>query len=224
MKITILSLFPAMFTGVFGESMVKRAKEIDAVEIDIVDFRDYATDRHRHVDDYAFGGGAGMVLAVEPIHRALLAIPGHETATKILLTPQGKPFDQAEAIRLSRLEHIIMVCGHYEGFDERIRSLVDLEISIGDYVLTGGEIAAMAIADSIARLLPGVLGSPESAPHDSFYEGLLEYPQYTRPADYMGMKVPDVLLSGNHADIEKWRREQSLKRTIERRPDLLKKR
>jgi len=224
MKITILSLFPAMFAGVFGESMVKRARDLGAVDIEIVDFRDYATNRHRHVDDYAFGGGAGMVIAIEPIHRALLAIPDHEAATKILLTPQGNPFDQAEAIRLSKLDHLILICGHYEGFDERIRSLVDLEISIGDYVLTGGEIAAMAIADSVARLLPGVLGSPDSAPHDSFYDGLLEYPQYTRPADYKGMKVPDILLSGNHADIEKWRREQSLKRTIERRPDLLKKR
>jgi len=224
MKITILSLFPAMFAGVFGESIVKRARDLGAVDIEIVDFRDYATNRHRHVDDYAFGGGAGMVIAIEPIHRALLAIPDHEAATKILLTPQGNPFDQAEAIRLSKLDHLILICGHYEGFDERIRSLVDLEISIGDYVLTGGEIAAMAIADSVARLLPGVLGSPDSAPHDSFYDGLLEYPQYTRPADYKGMKVPDILLSGNHADIEKWRREQSLKRTIERRPDLLKKR
>jgi len=224
MKITILSLFPDMFAGVFGESILKRAKELGAVEIEIVDFRDFATNRHRHVDDYAFGGGAGMVLAVEPIHRALRQVAGIEKATKILLTPQGRPFDQAEAIRLSICDHLVMVCGHYEGFDERIRSLVDLEISIGDYVLTGGEIAAMAIADSVIRLLPGVLGSPDSAPHDSFYDGLLEYPQYTRPVEYEGMRVPDVLLSGNHAEIEKWRREQSLKRTMERRPDLLKKR
>jgi len=223
-KITILSLFPEMFTGVFGESMIKRAKESGAVVIDIVDFRDFATNKHRHVDDYAFGGGAGMLLAVEPIDRALQSIEGYQTATKILLTPQGVPFVQAEAIRLSKVEHLILICGHYEGFDERIRSLVDLEISIGDYVLTGGEIGAMAIADSVIRLLPGVLGSPESAPHDSFYDGLLEYPQYTRPVEYKGMKVPDVLVSGNHAEIDKWRREQSLRRTMERRPDLLKKR
>lgn len=224
MKITILSLFPEMFSGVFGESILKRARELGAVQIEIVDFRDFATNKHRHVDDYAFGGGAGMVLAVEPIHRALQSVAGIEKAVKILLTPQGKPFDQAEAIALSKADHLVMVCGHYEGFDERIRTLVDREISIGDYVLTGGEIAAMAIADSVIRLLPGVLGSPDSAPHDSFYDGLLEYPQYTRPVDYMGMRVPDVLLSGNHAEIDRWRREQSLKRTMERRPDLLKKR
>ncbi|MFA5006088.1 MAG: tRNA (guanosine(37)-N1)-methyltransferase TrmD [Candidatus Izemoplasmatales bacterium] len=224
MKITILSLFPDMFAGVFGESILKRARELGAVEIEIVDFRDFATNKHRHVDDYAFGGGAGMVLSVEPIHRALQSIAGIERAVKILLTPQGRPFDQAEAIRLSKADHLVMICGHYEGFDERVRSLVDLEISIGDYVLTGGEIAAMAIADSVIRLLPGVLGSPESAPHDSFYDGLLEHPQYTRPVEYMGMRVPDVLLSGNHAEIDRWRREQSLKRTMERRPDLLKKR
>lgn len=224
MKITILSLFPDMFAGVFGESILKRARELGAVEIEIIDFRDFATNRHRHVDDYAFGGGAGMVLSVEPIHRALQSIAGIEKAVKILLTPQGRPFDQAEAIRLAKADHLVMVCGHYEGFDERVRSLVDLEISIGDYVLTGGEIAAMAIADSVIRLLPGVLGSPDSAPHDSFYDGLLEYPQYTRPVEYMGMRVPDVLVSGNHAEIDRWRREQSLKRTMERRPDLLKKR
>lgn len=224
MKITILSLFPSMFQGVFGESMIKRARDLGAITIDIVDFRDYATNKHRRVDDYPFGGGAGMVLAVEPIHRALLAIPDQERATKILLTPQGVPFDQERAKSFARAEHLILICGHYEGFDERVRGLVDLEVSIGDYVLTGGEIAAMAIADSVARLLPGVLGSSESAPHDSFFDGLLEYPQYTRPADYMGMKVPEVLVSGKHAEIEEWRREQALKRTIERRPDLLKKR
>ncbi len=223
MKITILTLFPEMFTGVFGASMIKRAQEIGAVEFQLVDFRDYATNKHRHVDDYAFGGGAGMVLSVEPIHRALLAIEGSDQAMKILLTPQGVPFVQAEANRLAQCEHLLLICGHYEGFDERIRSLVDGEMSIGDYVLTGGELAAMVIADSVVRLLPGVLGSPDSAPHDSFYEGLLEHPQYTRPAEYLGMKVPDVLLGGNHAEIEKWRREQSLKRTVERRPDLLKK-
>ncbi|MFA5381519.1 MAG: tRNA (guanosine(37)-N1)-methyltransferase TrmD [Candidatus Izemoplasmatales bacterium] len=223
MKITILSLFPEMFTHVFGTSMILHAKDIGAVTIDIINFREFSTSKHKKVDDASFGGGPGMLLSIEPIYRALNSIEGHETATKILMTPQGMPYHQDKAKELAMKDHIIIICGHYEGFDERIRSLVNLEISIGDYVLTGGEIGAMAIVDSVSRLLPGVLSSEDSFIQESFYSGLLEYPQYTRPQDFMGMKVPEVLVSGNHQEVDKWRNEASIKRTQERRPDLLKK-
>lgn len=223
MKITILSLFPEMFSEVFGTSMIWHAAEIGAVEIKTINFRDFSTSKHKKVDDASFGGGPGMLLSIEPIYRALTSIEGYQDATKILMTPQGKTYNQELAKTLATKDHIILICGHYEGFDERIRSLVDLEISIGDYVLTGGEIGAMVIVDSVSRLLPGVLSSNESFELDSFYDGLLEYPQYTRPQEFMGMKVPDVLVSGNHQEVDKWRKEQSLKRTAERRPDLLKK-
>lgn len=221
MKITVLTLFPEMFSGIFNESILKRALQSDIIDVDFVNFRDYPIDKHGHVDDAPFGGGAGMLLAVEPIYRALRNIEGAEKAHKILLTPQGVPYQQSHAKELAQKEHLILICGHYEGFDERIRQLVDEELSIGDYVLTGGEIAAMAVIDSVTRLLPGALGKQESFEQDSFYEGLLEYPQYTRPQDFQGMKVPDVLLSGNHQEIEKWRKSEALKRTQERRPDLL---
>ncbi len=224
MKITILTIFPEMFQGVFTESILKRAIGMGIVQVDFVNFRDFSRNKHHRVDDYSFGGGPGLVLTVEPIYLALQSIPGYETALKILMTPQGVPYQQNTANLLSKKEHIIIICGHYEGFDERIRSFVDMEISIGDYVLTGGEIGAMVLVDSITRLLPGVLGSDESFEQDSFYNGLLEYPQYTRPQEFQGMKVPDVLISGNHAEVDQWRKEQSLKRTKERRPDLLKKR
>lgn len=222
MKITILTLFPEMFTNVFGTSMIWHAQDIGAVEIELINFRDFSTSKHKKVDDASFGGGPGMLLSVEPIYRALQSIQGLETAHKILLTPQGEPYVQDTAKRLAKMDHLILICGHYEGFDERVRTLVDQEISIGDYVLTGGEIGAMAIVDSVSRLLPGVLTSDESFEQDSFYNGLLEYPQYTRPRSFMGMDVPEVLISGNHQEVEIWRREQALKRTQERRPDLLK--
>jgi len=222
MKITILTLFPEMFTNVFGTSMIWHAQDIGAVEIELINFRDFSTSKHKKVDDASFGGGPGMLLSVEPIFRALQSIQGLETAHKILLTPQGEPYVQDTAKRLAKMDHLILICGHYEGFDERVRTLVDQEISIGDYVLTGGEIGAMAIVDSVSRLLPGVLTSDESFEQDSFYNGLLEFPQYTRPRSFMGMDVPEVLISGNHQEVEKWRREQALKRTQERRPDLLK--
>ena len=224
MKITVLSLFPEVFEGIFNSSMIWYAKEQKAVEIEVINFRDFSTNKHKKVDDYAFGGGPGMLLQVEPIYRAIQSISGHEQAYKILLSPQGKTYHQSKAKELACLDHIILICGHYEGFDDRILAFVDEEISIGDYVLTGGEIGAMVIADSVIRLLPGVLASQDTVEDESFYSGMLEYPQYTRPQEFMGLKVPDVLLSGNHADIKKWRIEQSLKRTKERRPDLLQKR
>jgi tRNA (guanine37-N1)-methyltransferase len=221
MKITILSLFPEMFSGIFTESILKRAVASEIVSINVINFRDFSLDKHKKVDDYSFGGGPGMLLSVEPIYRALISIEGFETAWKVLLTPQGIQYDQEIAKHYTRHEHIILICGHYEGFDDRIRNYIDEEISVGDYVLTGGEIAAMAIVDSVVRLLPDALGKKESFEQDSFYDGLLEYPQYTRPQEFMGHTVPDVLISGNHQDIEKWRLEQALKRTKERRPDLL---
>lgn len=224
MKITILTIFPEMFSGVFTESILKRAQGQGSIEINFVNFRDFSQNKHHRVDDYSFGGGPGLILAVEPIYLALKSIPNYESALKILMTPQGIPYSQVIANNLSKMDHIIIICGHYEGFDDRILNFVDMEISIGDYVLTGGEIGAMVVVDSVARLLPGVLSSDESFEQDSFYNGLLEYPQYTRPQEFMGMKVPEVLLSGNHAEIDKWRKEESLKRTKERRPDLLKNR
>lgn len=222
MKITILSLFPEIFNGFFSESIIKRAIQEEIVMVSVINFREFSLNKHKQVDDSAYGGGPGMVLSVEPIYRALTSIPGYKEATKILLTPQGVPYSQKEANELSSTNHLILICGHYEGFDERVRTLVDKEISIGDYVLTGGEIPAMVICDSVIRLLPGALGKEESYQQDSFYEGLLEYPQYTRPYEFQGMRVPDVLISGNHQEIEKWRKEESLKRTRSRRPDLLK--
>lgn len=223
MKITILTLFPEMFTNVFGTSMIWHAQDIGAVEIDLVNFRDFSTNKHKKVDDTPYGGGPGMLLSVEPIHRALFSVDGVETAHKILLTPQGRRYDQNMAKELAKKDRLVLICGHYEGFDERVRTLVDQEISLGDYVLTGGEIGSMAIVDSVVRLLPGVLSSDESFEEDSFFRGLLEYPQYTKPRSFLGMDVPEVLVNGNHQEIEKWRREQALKRTAERRPDLLKK-
>ncbi len=223
MKLTILTLFPEMFPSILNESIIKRAINNNLVEVNLINFRDFATNKHKTVDDTPYGGGAGMLLQVEPIYRALKSIPGSDTALKILLTPQGKLYNQSIAKDLLDNEHIILVCGHYEGFDERVRDYIDLEISIGDYVLTGGEIAALAIMDSVIRLIPGALGSEDSYIHDSFYEDSLDYPQYTKPREFDGKKVPDVLLSGNHAEIAKWRENQKQKRTKERRPDLLKK-
>lgn len=224
MKIDILSLFPEMFEGVLHSSIMKKAQENEAVTFDVTDFRDFSGNKHRKVDDYPYGGGAGMVLKPEPLFAAVESVSeGLETPPRvILMCPQGERFTQKKAEELSKEEHLVFICGHYEGYDERIREgLVTDELSIGDFVLTGGEIAAMAIVDSVVRLLPNVLGNEASSVKDSFSTGLLEHPQYTRPANFNGMEVPEVLLSGNHAKIEQWREEQSLRRTYERRKDLL---
>lgn len=225
MKIDVLTLFPEMFTGVFGSSILGKAAAKGIVELNAINFRTYSKSKHGTVDDTPYGGGGGMVLKPEPIFDAVEDLAPLSTSTSpriILMCPQGEPFTQHKAEELAQEEHLIFICGHYEGYDERIREhLVTDEISIGDYVLTGGEIPAMAAVDSIVRLLPGVLGNANSAVTDSFSTGLLEYPHYTRPVEYRGMKVPDILLSGHHANVEKWRREQSLLRTLERRPELL---
>ena len=224
MRIDILTLFPNMFSGPFDESIIKRAIDNNIVSIIIHNLRDRGLVKHKIVDDYPFGGGAGMVMKTEPIFEAIEVIKardGDSSTPVILLTPQGRVFSQKIAAELAQLEHFILICGHYEGIDERVREhLATDEISIGDYVLTGGELAAMVIVDAVVRHLPGVLGSEESAAEDSHTTGLLEYPQYTRPPVYRGWEVPQVLLSGNHAQIAKWRREQSILRTFIRRPDL----
>ena len=219
MKISILTLFPNMFDGVFNESIIKRAIEEKKLEIEIINFRDYTTDPHNKVDDTPYGGGAGMVLSCQPIFDCVESIRTNDSKV-ILLTPAGIPYKQKMAYELSNEKHLIIICGHYEGFDERITTICDYEISIGDYVLTGGEIPAMALVDSITRLLPGVI-TEESHENDSFNNNLLDYPSYTKPADFRGLKVPEVLLSGHHENIRKYRYEESLKRTKERRPDLI---
>ncbi|AWD64017.1 MULTISPECIES: tRNA (guanosine(37)-N1)-methyltransferase TrmD [Priestia] len=225
MKIDVLSLFPSMFDGVFGESILKKAQEKNAVELNVVNFREYSTNKHQNVDDYPYGGGAGMVLTPQPIFDAVEKLT--ESAKKprvVLLCPQGERYTQAKAEELAAEEHLIFICGHYEGYDERIREqLVTDEISIGDYVLTGGELGAMVVIDSVVRLLPDVLGNNHSAVQDSHSTGLLEHPHYTRPADFRGLTVPEVLMSGNHKKIEQWRQKESLKRTLLRRPDMLEK-
>ena len=217
MKIDILTLFPKMFEGFISESIIKRAIEKNIVEINIHNIRDYTNDPHNKVDDYGFGGGRGMVLMPQPVFDAVKSIK-NEDSYVILMTPQGNKYNQSLAYSLTSKKHIIIICGHYEGFDERIRTLADTEISIGDYVLTGGEIPSMAITDSVVRLLDGVI-EEESHEKDSFNDGLLDYPVYTKPVEYM-----DVLLSGHHANIDKWRHEEQIKRTQLRRPDLLEKR
>lgn len=221
LKIDILTLFPNMFDGVFQESILKRAIEEKKIEINLINFRDYTEDPHNKVDDTPYGGGAGMLLMCQPIFDCIEAIRGEDSEV-ILLTPDGVPYKQEIACELSKKKHLILVCGHYEGFDERIRTLCDREISIGDYVLTGGEVPAMVLVDSITRLLPGVI-TEESFENDSFQENLLDYPNYTKPRVYRGMEVPEVLLSGDHQKIDQWRREESLKKTESRRPDLLNK-
>lgn len=220
MKIDILTLFPEMFKGVFEESIIKRAINNDKVEINLINFRDYTTDPHNKVDDTPYGGGAGMVLACQPIFDCVKSIRTDKSKV-ILLTPDGVPYKQRMAYDLSEEEHLIIICGHYEGFDERIRSLCDMEISIGDYVLTGGEIPAMVLVDSIVRLIPGVINE-KSHIEDSFKDNyLLDYPSYTKPRVFEGMEVPEVLLSGDHKKIDEFRYQESLRRTRERRPDLL---
>jgi len=225
MRIDILTLFPEMFHNVLGESMLKIAREKELVSFHLHNIRDYSNDKHRCVDDKPYGGGAGMVMKPEPVFNAVEAVELLDDAasTKILLTPQGETFNQGIADDLSKKTRLMIICGRYEGFDERIRSGIDaLEISIGDYVLTGGEIPAMVLIDSISRLVPGVLGGDDSLQDESFVNRMLEYPQYTRPAEFRGMKVPEVLKSGHHSKIEEWRTENAILRTQERRPDLLK--
>ncbi|MBO6047159.1 MAG: tRNA (guanosine(37)-N1)-methyltransferase TrmD [Erysipelotrichaceae bacterium] len=219
MKIDILSLFPEMFEGFLNTSIIHRARANGYVSIAIHNFRDFALDRHKSVDDTPYGGGQGMVLKCQPLLDCLETVVDRESLV-VLMSPQGHPFNQSTAKRLSQEKHLVMICGHYEGFDERIRDYVDEEISIGDYVLTGGELPAMVITDSVVRLLDGVI-TKASHEDDSFADGLLEYPQYTHPYDYKGETVPDVLLSGHHENIRRWRLKQSLKRTLIKRPDLL---
>ncbi|WP_276352527.1 tRNA (guanosine(37)-N1)-methyltransferase TrmD [Cohnella caldifontis] len=228
MRIDVLTLFPEMFDGVFGSSILGKARERGIVELSTLNFREFSTNKHHTVDDTPYGGGGGMVLKPEPIFGAVEHVleraggEGGKPARVILMCPQGETFTQRKAEELARESHLVFICGHYEGYDERIREfLVTDELSIGDYVLTGGELPSMAVIDAVVRLLPGVLGNENSALADSFQDGLLEYPHYTRPPEFRGWAVPDVLLSGNHAEIAKWRRRQSLERTFVRRPDLL---
>lgn len=219
MKITILTLFPEYFDGMLKTSILSRALEKGLIEVELVNFRDFTKSKHGHVDDTPYGGGAGMVLMCQPLLDALESVCT-EHSLVALLSPQGVPFNHAKALELSKVDHLILICGHYEGFDERIRSHVDLQLSLGDFVLTGGEPAAAAMCDAIFRLVDGVI-KKDSSGDDSFCAGLLEYPQYTKPAEYNGQKVPDVLLSGHHANIAKWRRERALENTYRHRPDLL---
>ena len=224
MRFDIVTIFPGMFDSPLAESIIKRAREKGLVEFHLHDIRDFATDKHKCVDDTPYGGGAGMVMMPGPLTRAVEQIPRKGKSLRILLAPEGEPFSQRLARELAGFDQLILVCGRYEGIDERARSLIaDREISIGDYVVSGGEIPAMVIVDAVVRLLPGALGNQESAGQESFEQGLLEYPQYTRPEAFQGQRVPEILLSGNHAKIAKWRRKQMLMRTKERRPDLLKK-
>lgn len=236
MKIDVLTLFPDMFKGVLGESMLKIALKKKLVKINVHNLRKWTSDRHRTADDKPYGGGAGMVIKVEPVFRALTEILGRnkidallnkrklsESVKIILLTPKGKKFNQKFAKKFSKLKHITLICGHYEGFDERIRKLVTDEVSVGDYIMTGGEIPAMAIIDSIARLIPGVLGDSTSTKYESFENNLLEYPHYTRPREFEKMKVPDILLSGDHKKISDWRQKEAINNTKKRRKDMFRK-
>ncbi|MCD1023903.1 tRNA (guanosine(37)-N1)-methyltransferase TrmD [Enterococcus sp. SMC-9] len=224
MRIDVLTLFPRMFEGPMGESIIGKAQDKALLEINVSNFRDYANNKHKTVDDYPYGGGAGMLLKVQPIYDNLKSIEAKTPTVKkrvILLDPAGKKFDQSVAEEFSKEDHLIFICGHYEGYDERIRSLVTDEISLGDYVLTGGELGAMVMIDATVRLLPDVLGNETSAQTDSHSTGLLEHPQYTRPAEFEGMKVPEVLMNGNHKLIASWQLKESLRRTYLRRPDML---
>jgi tRNA (guanine37-N1)-methyltransferase len=222
-RIDLVTIFPEMFDGVLNTSIVKRGREKGLLDFRPVDLREYATDRQRQTDDPPFGGGAGMVMKAEPIFRCVEALSAGGPPPRVILTsPGGVPYTQRKAEEFAACAHLIVLCGRYEGVDDRVREhLVTDEVSLGDFILTGGEIAAMAILDSVARLIPGVLGRGESAEEESFSEGLLEYPQYTRPADFRGWAVPDVLLGGNHEAIRRWRRKESIRRTILQRPDLL---
>ncbi|WP_163971204.1 tRNA (guanosine(37)-N1)-methyltransferase TrmD [Oceanobacillus halotolerans] len=224
MHIDVLTLFPEMIEGMFRSSILNKAHEKGKLQYNLINFREYTTNKHKKVDDYPYGGGAGMVLTPQPVFDAVDSVVKEKQTNPriILMCPQGEQYNQQKAEELAKEDHLIFICGHYEGYDERIRqNLVTDEISIGDYVLTGGELGAMVVIDSVVRLLPEVLGNEESASADSFSTGLLEHPHYTRPADFRGWKVPNVLLSGDHAKIEAWRKRESLKRTLERRSELL---
>lgn len=220
MRIDVLTLFPKMFEGFITESIMARAIKNDLVTINLVDYRLFSNSKHKKVDDYPFGGGAGMVLQVQPVVDALRSIDGYQDALKIMVSPQGKTFNQPTSYELSKVEHIIILCGHYEGYDERIRDYFDLELSIGDYVLTGGEIASMVLIDAITRVIPTVINKDESHINDSFNNDLLEHPHYTRPRVYEGKEVPEVLVNGNHKLIDQWRLEKSLEKTKRVRKDL----
>lgn len=220
MKIDILTLFPEMFEPL-KQSLIGKAQEKGVIEINIINIRDYSLDKHKKTDDYTFGGGNGMLMTPQPIYDAITSIKGYKKAYKIYMSPKGVKFNQQKAIELSKVKHLIILCGHYEGVDQRVIDLlIDEEISIGDYILTGGEIPAMVIVDSLSRFVPNVLGNLESTVDETFSNGTLEYPQYTRPQEFMGLKVPDVLVSGNHEKIAEWRNEQSKLLTEKRRPDL----
>ncbi|ATY85066.1 tRNA (guanosine(37)-N1)-methyltransferase TrmD [Kyrpidia spormannii] len=225
MIIDVLTLFPEMFDGILRTSILGRALQAKRLSVRLVNFRDFSTNKHRMVDDYPYGGGTGMVLAPDPIVRAVEDVVAKTPGVRrrvVLLSPQGRRLTQDIVEELAGLDHLVLICGHYEGFDERVRTLVvNDEISLGDYILTGGEIPAMAIIDAVARLLPGVLGNEESARRESFSDGWLEYPQYTRPPVYRGLSVPEVLLSGHHGEIARWRRREAIRRTLLRRPDLV---
>lgn len=222
MKINILTLFPEMFS-IFDHSIIGRARDNKIVDLEVFNIRDFTLNKHRKVDDYPYGGGAGMVMAPQPIVDCIRHVKGNNKGKVIFLGPRGKTFNQEIANELSKEENLTFLCGHYEGIDERVYKHIDMEISLGDFVLTGGEMAAIPVIDSVLRLIPGVLGKEESFMEESFYNGLLEYPQYTRPEEFEGDKVPNILLSGHHENIRKWRRFQSLKITEERRPDMYKK-
>ena len=224
MKFDIVTIFPRMVEAGLAEGVVSRGIERGLVDVRVHDLRDYTTDRHRSVDDVPYGGGPGMVMKPEPLARAVEDIRARRGAaeTVVLLSPQGRTFTQAEAVRMSHLGHVVLLCGRYEGMDERVRGLVATEeLSIGDFVVSGGELPALVVVDAVSRLIPGVVGDAESVEEDSFSRGLLDYPHYTRPAEYAGQRVPDVLLSGHHADVRRWRKKAALARTLERRPDLI---
>ena len=221
MRIDILTLFPEMFEGVLSASMLGRAQANGLLDIRVHNIRDYTDNKHRKADDYPFGGGAGLVMMAQPIYDCMDAVLTGETAHRVLLTPRGRTLNQKIARELAKEERLVLLCGHYEGVDERVMEIIDDEISIGDYVLTGGELPAMVLVDCVSRLIPGVLGSEESAADESFSEDLLEYPQYTRPASFRGMDVPEILLNGHHAKIQAWRKEQARLKTALNRPDLL---
>ena len=221
MRIDVLTLFPNMFEPL-KESIISRATKTQKIDINVINIRDFSKDKHKKCDDYTFGGGPGMLMMAQPIYDAITSIEGYKDALKIYLSPKGKVFNQSESKRLSKYNHLILLCGHYEGVDQRVIDLlIDEEISIGDYVLTGGELPAMVLIDSVSRLIDGVLGGDESAEIETFKDNLLEYPQYTKPREFMGISVPEVLISGDHAKVDKWRREQAEKLTKERRTDLL---
>lgn len=223
-KFDILTLFPDMFKAVFGDSIIARAKNNGLVEMNFINIRDFSQNKHKKTDDYPYSGGGGMLMTPQPIYDAYQSVvkTSENKPYTIYMSPQGKVFNQKTAVRLSKLEHIVILCGHYEGVDQRIIDmLVDEEISIGDFVLTGGEIPAMAVMDSIARMIPGVLASQSAYENESHFSGLLEHPQYTRPEEFMGRKIPEILISGNHAKIDEWKRKESIRNTYKKRPDML---